>query len=73
MWFKLAPLVFKLAPLKQAPHRTPLTLRPAKYSDEQIEEALALVAAGVPLREIGRRMGCAGNTVRAWVAQAQAV
>lgn len=46
--------------------------RSAKFTDAQIAEALALVAAGVSQREVGRRMGCSGNAVRGWVAKSQA-
>ncbi|WP_072689228.1 DUF2637 domain-containing protein [Rhodococcus marinonascens] len=44
----------------------------AKYTPEQIAEALALVAAGVSQREAGRQIGASGNAVRGWVAKAQA-
>ncbi|WP_198602059.1 DUF2637 domain-containing protein [Rhodococcus opacus] len=47
--------------------------RSAKFTEAQIAEALALVAAGVSQREVGRRMGCSGNAVRGWVAKAQQV
>ncbi|MDF3309732.1 DUF2637 domain-containing protein [Rhodococcus sp. T2V] len=44
--------------------------RVAKYTDAQIAQALADVAAGVSQREAGRRIGASGNAVRAWVAKA---
>ncbi|MCQ4119908.1 DUF2637 domain-containing protein [Rhodococcus tibetensis] len=55
-------------------HLVAPTPRPGKYTEEQKAQALALVAAGVSQREAGRRIGGApGNTVRRWIAQAQAV
>lgn len=45
--------------------------RAGKYSEAQKAEALQLVAAGVPQREVGRRFGTSGNTVKGWVRAAE--
>lgn len=46
--------------------------RSGKYTDEEKALALQLVADGLSQREAGRRIGAPGNTVRRWLAQAQA-
>jgi transposase-like protein len=44
--------------------------RPPRYTPEQIDRALALVAAGKTLREAGRAVGARYDTVGQWVKRA---
>ena len=77
----VAPVDDETPPPAVAPEPEPLHLvaqdgapkpRAPKFSEEQIAQALADVAAGLSQREAGRRIGTSGNTVRRWLA-AQAV
>jgi hypothetical protein len=73
----VAPVIDDVAPEPEPLHLVaedgaPKPRKP-KFTDEQIAQALADVAAGMSQREAGRRIGTSGNTVRRWLAQAEAV